>query len=111
MDRRILDYALKKAKKHGICNVLALRGDPPRNEEYGNPSASEFVHAVDLVKYIRSQYGDYFCIGVAGYPEGHVDGSDISDQDPVKDLPFLEQKLKQEQISLLPNYFTMLRSS
>lgn len=25
-----------------------------------------FVHAIDLVRYIRQQYGDYFCIGVAG---------------------------------------------
>mmetsp|Transcript_21483 Transcript_21483/g.87675 ORF Transcript_21483/g.87675 Transcript_21483/m.87675 type:complete len:492 (-) Transcript_21483:54-1529(-) len=33
-----------------------------------------FEHAIDLVKFIRQQYGDYFSITVAGYPEGHPDG-------------------------------------
>ena len=28
-------------------------------------------HAVSLVRLIRELYGDYFCIAVAGYPEGH----------------------------------------
>ena len=27
--------------------------------------------ALDLIRYIRSAHGDYFCIGCAGYPEGH----------------------------------------
>ena len=27
--------------------------------------------ALDLVRYIRRKYDDYFCIGVAGYPEGY----------------------------------------
>jgi methylenetetrahydrofolate reductase (NADPH) len=29
-----------------------------------------FGHAVDLVRYIRSEYGDYFGIGVAGSQRG-----------------------------------------
>jgi len=35
-----------------------------------------FQHGSDLVSYIREKHGDYFCIGVAGYPEGHCDSSD-----------------------------------
>ena len=31
----------------------------------------ELSCALDLIRYIRSVHGDYFCIGCAGYPEGH----------------------------------------
>lgn len=31
-------------------------------------------HAVDLVRLIREEHGDYFGIAVAGHPEGHVEG-------------------------------------
>lgn len=92
-NREIIDNALEQAKLNGITNILALRGDPPRNEEYWTPNC-DFNGAVDLVKYIRSQYDDYFCIGVAGYAEGHVDGADSSNQNPVKDMPYLIEKIK-----------------
>ncbi len=32
-----------------------------------------YTNALSLVKYIRKEYGDYFGICVAGYPEGHPD--------------------------------------
>jgi methylenetetrahydrofolate reductase (NADPH) len=95
MDKTILDEALERAKSIGIRNILALRGDPPRGEEYWDADRNnEFKYAIDLVKYIRCTYGDYFCIGVAAYPEGHVDGVDESGQDPAKDIPFLAEKVK-----------------
>ncbi|KAJ1994699.1 methylenetetrahydrofolate reductase 1 [Dimargaris cristalligena] len=83
MDRTALDQALAAAKTIGIRNILALRGDAPRStiptQEDGSASSADLVgplvHAVDLVKYIRQTYGDYFCIGVAAYPEGHPDAS------------------------------------
>ena len=80
-NRQIIDTALARAKEAGIRNVLALRGDPPRAEEYWTPDC-DFHNAVDLVRYIKANYGDYFCVGVAGYPEGHTDGSDNAGQDP-----------------------------
>lgn len=92
-NKEIIDEALARAKANGIRNILALRGDSPRAEEYWTPNC-DFNGAVDLVRYIRQQYGDYFCIGVAAYPEGHVDGADISGQDPKKDIPFLIEKVK-----------------
>lgn len=76
------------AKAAGIQNILALRGDPPRGQEYWTPCDDQFQHAADLVKYIRQHYGDYFCIGVAGYPEGHLDTPD-KDQD----LKYLKDKV------------------
>ena len=64
---------LETAKKRGIRNILALRGDPPLGQEW-QACADGFEHATDLVRFIRSNYGDYFGICVAGYPEGHPSG-------------------------------------
>lgn len=95
MDKAILDDALARAKQAGIRNILALRGDPPRGDEYWESNVnSEFNYAVDLVKYIRKEHGDFFCIGVAGYPEGHASGADNSGQDPKSDLPYLLEKVE-----------------
>jgi len=60
---------LGQIKRLGVKNVLALRGDPPGGGEFKQtPGGFEFSN--QLVSFIRSQ-GD-FCIGVAGFPEGHI---------------------------------------
>lgn len=69
---------MQRARALGITNILALRGDAPRGDEYAPDAESsraldEFKHADDLVRYIRKQHGDYFCVGVAGYPTPHPD--------------------------------------
>ncbi|PGH28844.1 methylenetetrahydrofolate reductase [[Emmonsia] crescens] len=98
MNRTLIDDALSEAKALGIRNILALRGDPPRSEEYNidgeDDSNKDFTYAVDLVKYIRRAHGDHFCIGVAAYPEGHSDESYPEVQDPARDLPYLVEKTK-----------------
>ncbi|KAF2455649.1 methylenetetrahydrofolate reductase-like protein [Lineolata rhizophorae] len=101
MDRTLIDEALEQAKALGIRNILALRGDPPRSEEYReeglaaeNDSNREFQWAIDLVRYIKKQHRNYFCVGVAAYPEGHSDQSHPEHQDPLFDLPFLIEKAK-----------------
>lgn len=71
MHKQMIDDALNKAKDLGIKNILALRGDPPNNEERWVAAEGGFCYATDLVRYIRQEHGDYFCIAVAGYPEGH----------------------------------------
>jgi methylenetetrahydrofolate reductase (NADPH) len=97
MSRRLVDEALEEAKALGIRNILALRGDPPRPEEYyvegEEDSNRDFSYAVDLVKYIRQQHGQYFCVGVAGYPEGHADESHPAYQSVEHDLPYLVEKV------------------
>ncbi|KAF2208486.1 hypothetical protein CERZMDRAFT_49024 [Cercospora zeae-maydis SCOH1-5] len=101
MSRKLIDEALEQAKVLGIRNILALRGDPPRSDEYRDDSLpdagqddsnKDFTWAVDLVRYIRKQYGDYFCVGVAGYPEGHSDQSYPEHQSVEHDLPYLVEK-------------------
>eukprot|EP00903_Cladosiphon_okamuranus_P011186 g10555.t1 len=66
-----IDNALAKCKEHGIRNIVALRGDPPAGSETWEATEGGFACALDLVKYIRKNHGDYFGISVAGYPEGH----------------------------------------
>lgn len=54
----------------GVRNVLALRGDPVAGPQMQFVATEGgFAHASDLVKLVRDRHD--FCIGVAGYPEGH----------------------------------------
>uniref|UniRef100_A0A8C0Q904 Methylenetetrahydrofolate reductase n=1 Tax=Canis lupus familiaris TaxID=9615 RepID=A0A8C0Q904_CANLF len=77
---------LHKAKRLGLKNILALRGDPVGDqweEEEGG-----FSYAADLVRHIRSEFGDYFDICVAGYPKGHPDAGSFE-----ADLKYLKEKV------------------
>src|SRR5947209_10019416 len=98
MSRALVDEALNEAKALGLRNILALRGDPPRSGEYRmddqEDSNKDFTWAIDLVRYIREIHGDYFCVGVAGYPEGHADESHPEHQSIEQDLPYLVDKVK-----------------
>ena len=60
---------LNEARSRGIKNVLALRGDPPGGGEF-NKTEGGFEFSFQLVEFIRQAGG--FCIGVAGFPEGHI---------------------------------------
>lgn len=75
---------LEGAKEAGIRNILALRGDPPAGKEW-TKCEDGFEHGTDLVRFIRANYGDYFGICIAGYPEGHpagyLDGKMTFDQE------------------------------
>ncbi|KAI0070689.1 MTHFR-domain-containing protein [Panus rudis PR-1116 ss-1] len=90
MEQGTVDAALRAAKERGIQNILALRGDPPRGEEYWIPTDPRFQHAVDLVSYIKStpEFSD-FCVGVAAYPDGHTE----SEHDEDREIEFLKAKI------------------
>jgi len=77
MEKEKVDTALADSKKYGICNLVALRGDAPRGQEEWTATEGGFNCALDLVKYIRKETGDYFCVAIAGYPEGHPDAIDV----------------------------------
>ena len=76
METKKIDEALAHAFKAGCTNILALRGDPPRDQEKWEAKQGGFQYAKDLVRYIKSRYGTHFDIGVAGYPEGCDDHRD-----------------------------------
>lgn len=63
--------ALVEMKSAGIENILALRGDIPKN--YDGQVFTEFSHASELVELIKES-GD-FCVGGACYPEVHPDSA------------------------------------
>lgn len=65
---------LAKLHENGITNVLALRGDPPKDDPTYRPALEGFRLAIHLVRYIRGIGG--FDIIVAGYPEGHPECPD-----------------------------------
>lgn len=70
-----LKSIIEKMKKKNIRNILALRGDPPQDIKDYKPPLDEFKYAYQLCELIRS-YGDFFSIGVAGFPEGHINTPD-----------------------------------
>ncbi|PIW58360.1 MAG: methylenetetrahydrofolate reductase [NAD(P)H] [Candidatus Omnitrophica bacterium CG12_big_fil_rev_8_21_14_0_65_50_5] len=63
---------LEQMKSREITNVLALRGDPPQHQPDWTPGPENFRYSSELAALIRKQFGNYFTIGVAGFPEGHV---------------------------------------
>ena len=63
---------LDRYAAHGVTNILALGGDPPRNLVGYDRSQDAFRYAADLVRFIRSRETCRdFGVGVAGFPEGH----------------------------------------
>lgn len=73
-----IEQILRRYAEHGIGNILALRGDPPRDTPDYSPDNDAFRYASELVRFIR-RFNDSrshpdcrgFGIGVAGFPEGH----------------------------------------
>lgn len=68
-------HYLHQLQAIGINNVLALRGDPPRDDPNYLPLPGGFSLARDLVHFIKHEVGG-FDIAVAGYPEGHPECPD-----------------------------------
>lgn len=81
----------------GVENILVVRGDPPREEDF-EPHPKSLEHASDLMAFVRPRYS--FCMGVAGYPEGHVEASSRE-----KDIEYLKLKVDQGAEYIISNYF------
>ena len=81
----------------GIENILAVRGDKPHEEGF-EPHPDSFSYASDLVSFIQPKYK--FCLGVAGYPEGHIDAPSQE-----KDVEYLKLKVDLGAEYIITNYF------
>lgn len=60
----------EQARRLGIHNLLALRGDPPSGAGTFQMTEGGFEFSWQLVGFLR-ELGD-FCVGTAGFPEGHI---------------------------------------
>jgi methylenetetrahydrofolate reductase (NADPH) len=67
--RAELAATLQRLVQEGLHNVLALRGDPPKDATHFEPVADGFAQASELIAFIRSRFD--LCIGAACYPEKH----------------------------------------
>ena len=76
LDVAELKEVLREARQRGIHNILALRGDPVKGAGGWQPMPGGLAHAADLVRLIREEHGDWFCVAVGGHPEGHAEASD-----------------------------------
>ncbi len=83
-----VDSILEYMFCNGLRNIMAIRGDPPGAGEEFNASGTDFQHAVDLVRYIKRKYGEYFFVAVAGYPECHPECTSLSE-----DIRYMKDKV------------------
>ncbi|WP_053992045.1 methylenetetrahydrofolate reductase [NAD(P)H] [Mangrovimonas sp. TPBH4] len=95
------EYVLVDCHYLGIENVMALRGDAMSHQKYFEPAKGGHTYASELVKQIQDlNEGKYlhdvieaddradFCIGVAGYPEKHIEAPSLQ-----TDLKRLKEKV------------------
>jgi methylenetetrahydrofolate reductase (NADPH) len=95
------EYLLVDCHYLGIDNVMALRGDAMREEKYFEATKGGHPYATSLVRQIQDlNCGKYlhevietddcadFCIGVAGYPEKHLEAPSLK-----TDLKRLKEKV------------------
>lgn len=75
-----IDETLKFMQENNIENVLALRGDIPK--DFAGELFKDFSHASDLIYYIKNKTN--MCVGGACYPEGHVES--LSENMDIKNL-------------------------
>jgi len=76
--RAELEHILERLAAAKIDNVLALRGDPPKGATAFQAAAGGFSYANELVDLIREKDLG-FSVGVAGYPEGHLEATKEAD--------------------------------
>lgn len=96
------EYLLVDCHYLGIDNIMALRGDAMREEKYFQPAKGGHEYALGLVEQVQAlNCGNYlhdtmdsdncanFCIGVAGYPEKHLEAPSLQ-----SDLKRLKEKVE-----------------
>jgi methylenetetrahydrofolate reductase (NADPH) len=68
--RAQLQEVVEEARRRGVTNLLALRGDPPDGTAEWTATEGGFRYSSELVAFLKEMGG--FSIGTAGFPEGHI---------------------------------------
>eukprot|EP00918_Siedleckia_nematoides_P003939 GHVU01008852.1.p1 GENE.GHVU01008852.1~~GHVU01008852.1.p1 ORF type:complete len:239 (-),score=54.30 GHVU01008852.1:519-1235(-) len=78
---------LKETHEAGVHNLLLLKGDPPKRAP-GEPDVEgDFPFAIDLVTFVKEEFGGQFCVCVAGHPGGHP-----RSKNPIEEIRRLREK-------------------
>lgn len=88
---------LQTYKEMGIRHIVALRGDVPSGVGFGQ---QVLRYANELVKLIRQEFGDWFHIKVAAYPEFHPQSRSAED-----DINHFVRKCQAGAHSAITQYF------
>ena len=80
-----IEDVVRSLEASGVKNILALRGDPPIDLPT-DEIRDDFHYAYELVEYLQELNG--FSVGVAGYPEGHLEAASLDE-----DITFLKRKV------------------
>ncbi len=87
--KREIVEILNEYKDMGIENIFALRGDIPVGQEDFAIPKDGCHYAEELVTLIKEHFGDYFSIGVASYPEGHIESPNME-----RDIYYFKRKVE-----------------
>ena len=82
-----LRLTLDRMRDAGVENVLALRGDPPKDQERWTKTDGGLEFSRELVELIREEYPE-FVVGGAAFPETHIHATS-----PEDDIRFLKAKV------------------
>jgi methylenetetrahydrofolate reductase (NADPH) len=89
---------LRRIKAAGLYNLLALRGDPPRDQPDFKPHPDGFHSSVELIEEARKD--PWFSIAITGFPEVHPDAKDRS-----ADMAYLKRKLEAGGCVIITQFF------
>ncbi|MER3555989.1 MAG: methylenetetrahydrofolate reductase [NAD(P)H] [Meiothermus sp.] len=98
--RETLESTLHALKNLGVENIMAIRGDPPKDSAGFQPMERGFRYASELVAFIRERFGDAFCLAGGAYPEGHVEAVSLE-----ADLQHLKTKVEAGLDFIVTNLF------
>lgn len=95
--RTLVRELLQKYREVGIRHLVALRGDAPSGM---SGAGGDFRHAADLVEMVRHEFGDWYRIEVAAYPETHPQA-----RTPAEDVRHFVAKVRAGANSAITQYF------